>query len=78
MKRKLTGRQKDALRWLDELRAKYPANTYGFNPSRVGLAAICRRVLEQEGFVKIDRVLPHHFRYQITDAGREALAKAGG
>jgi hypothetical protein len=32
--RKLTKAQRDALNWLADMHAKFPANDYGFNPTR--------------------------------------------
>lgn len=78
----LTSTQREALEWLKARRdgcphARWP---YGFNPptGRPRLSASMRRALAQRGFVDVQRVSDRHFRYEITDAGRAALSRAGG
>lgn len=69
----MTVGQVQALEWLGDMHKRFPRNDYGFNPRSPRLAAICRRTLEQRGFVTINRISPNHFRYALSSAGRAVL-----
>lgn len=69
----MTVGQVKALEWLGDMHKRFPHNDYGFNPQSPSLAAICRRTLEQRGFVAINRISPNHFRYALSSAGRAVL-----
>jgi hypothetical protein len=75
----LTGVQREALEWLKAKRDAWPLSRkpYGFNPPkhRSALSASMRRSLAARGFVQVERVSESHLRYDITDAGRAALAR---
>lgn len=74
----LTSTQREALEWLKGKRDSYPFDrqSYGFNPptGRPRLASSMRRALAERGFVELQRISDRHIRYEITDAGRAALA----
>lgn len=73
---KLTKLQRESLEWLYGQAQKFPANTYGFNPTwRKREAACCRRSLAGLGLVHLNNVQPGHIRYSITTAGRAALSQ---
>lgn len=76
----LTSTQHEALKWLKARRDACPhtRQSYGFNPpsGRSALASAMRRALAARGFVRVERISDRHLRYDITDAGRQALADA--
>lgn len=76
----LTSTQREALEWLRAKRDAHPDIRWnsGFNPptGRRAMVAAMRRSLANRGLVRVDRISDSHFRYDITPAGRAALAKA--
>jgi hypothetical protein len=70
----LTATQAEALTWLEKSHAEQPDWEFGFNPESKALARACRHTLEPMGLVSIRKMSANHFRYLITDTGREALA----
>lgn len=76
----LTSTQREALEWLKSKRDALPLNRwpYGFNPpnGRRSMVAAMRTSLASRGLVELQLISERHIRYEITDAGRVALAKA--
>lgn len=76
----LTSTQRDALEWLKAKRDAVPFDrwSYGFNPpdGRRSMVAAMRRSLAERGYVELQRISDRHIRYEITEAGRAALASA--
>ncbi len=74
----LTSTQREALEWLKRKRDTVPLDRwpYGFNPpdGRRSMVAAMRTSLARRGLVELQRISDRHIRYEITDAGRAALA----
>ena len=73
----LTPTQREALEWLKAKRDAVPRDrwSYGFNPpnGRRSMVAAMRTSLANRGLVELQRISDRHIRYEITDAGRDAL-----
>ncbi|CAN7318423.1 hypothetical protein LJR009_001615 [Bosea sp. LjRoot9] len=76
----LTSTQREALAWLKAKRDAHPIDRFscGFNPpnGQRSMVAAMRRSLAERGLVRVERISDRHLRYEITDAGRAALARA--